>query len=442
MLTSRGPGVPGMRPTSHGRHGACLGSHRRGCGTASHGRAWRVVAACHLPEGSAGATPGVGSPPAAAAGQDSMQRFAAMLDRKLNPIKTSLQEMKKSLHQVESFSAILVEAVAGRALRDREQQKQEAASVVLKDAASVVNCVLPPGLPPHVHEVAAGKLAAWLVEEDRGLRAILESELRAVPSRLTKKANAQWKAAAASAAQAALAILQGAACDQQNYSPALDALKCCADRLPVSLQLLETYATSDRDTALALMRGELCVAALTALHPLSSGEASSTATQLQVDRLLPLRVCAEAGGGKGGSHGRSGSGSGDGDGDGGSTSGPRVGPGVTAVLEIQEIKSSSAGLPTARAQVARCGRIFACVYSVLRERLSEALANAEVQLPPTLRLQATIALGQDGEAGASEEQRPPQLELSTADGGRTLMQMQYLVLAAETLVPWVPGRQQ
>ena len=94
-----------------------------------------------------------------------MQRFAAMLDRKLNPIKTSLQEMKKSLHQVESFSAILVEAVAGRALRDREQQKQEAASVVLKDAASVVKCVLPPGLPPHVHEVAAGKLAAWLVEE-------------------------------------------------------------------------------------------------------------------------------------------------------------------------------------------------------------------------------------------------------------------------------------
>ena len=140
-----------------------------------------------------------------------------------------------------------------------------------------------------------------------------------------------------------MAILQGAACDQQNYSPALDALKCCADRLPVSLQLLDTYATSDRDTALALMRGELCVAALTALHPLSSGEASSTATQLQVDRLLPLRVCAEAGGGKGGSHGRSGSGSGDGDGDGGSTSGPRVGPGVTAVLEIQEIKSSSAG---------------------------------------------------------------------------------------------------
>eukprot|EP00198_Chlamydomonas_reinhardtii_P010852 XP_001700189.1 predicted protein [Chlamydomonas reinhardtii] len=331
--------------------------------------------------------------------------------------------MKKSLHQIEGFSAILVEAVAGTALRDREQ-KQEAASVVLKDAASVVKCVLPPGLPPHVHEVAAGKLAAWLVEE------------------------------------AALAVLQCAACGQQNYSPALDALKCCADRLPVSLQLLETYATNDRDTALALMRGELCVAALTALHPLSSGEASSTATQLQVDRLLPLRVCAETGGGKGGSNGRSGSGSGDGEGDGdgdgsgdgsgdgegegdgGSTSGPRVGPGVTAVLEIQQIKSSSAGLPTARAQVARCGRIFACVYSVLRERLSEALANAEVQLPPELRLQATIALGQDGEPGASEEQRPPQLELSTADGGRTLMQMQYLVLAAETLVPWVPSRQQ
>ncbi|PNW89064.1 hypothetical protein CHLRE_01g059617v5 [Chlamydomonas reinhardtii] len=368
-------------------------------------------------------------------------------------------------HRRESFSAILVEAVAGRALRDHEQQKQEAASnngargsVVLKDAASVVKCVLPPGLPPHVHEVAAGKLAAWMVEEDRGLRAILESELRAVPSRLTNKANAQWKAAAASAAQAALAVLQGAACGQQNYSPALDALKCCADRLPVSLQLLDTYATSDRDTALALMRGELCVAALTALHPLSSGEASSTATQLQVDRLLPLRVCAETGGGKGGSNSRSGSGSGGGDGDGdgsgdgsgdgegegngGSTSGPRVGPGVTAVLEIQQIKSSSAGLSTARAQVALCGRIFACTYSVLRERLSEALANAEVQLPPELRLQATIALGQDGEPGASEEQRPPQLELSTADGGRPLMQMQYLVLAAETLVPWVPGRQQ
>ena len=88
-----------------------------------------------------------------------------MLDRKLNPVMTSLR-------RIEDTTAILVEAVVGRALRDREQQKQEAASnngargsVVLKDAASVVKCVLPPGLPPHVHEVAAGKLAAWLVEE-------------------------------------------------------------------------------------------------------------------------------------------------------------------------------------------------------------------------------------------------------------------------------------
>ncbi|KXZ49162.1 hypothetical protein GPECTOR_23g89 [Gonium pectorale] len=347
----------------------------------------------------------------------------------LKTFGTELKTFGTRLDRLERTQGILVEAVAGAALRDREQPKalgsSARAGVVLRDAASVVECVLPCGLPQRVSVEAADVLVAWLIEENRGLRAILESELRAVPSRLgavESPQDAEKNAAAAGAAQ------------------------------------LEDSA-QDPAKAAALQRGELCVPALTALHPPVSGAASSTAKQLEIGRLLPLRLSAAAGGsGKSGGNGDSSSdGSGDGgkggdgvsgeaggngatSGDGGSTSGPDAGSSGTALLEVQEIKSSSVGLATARDQVARSGRVRACAYGVLRERLPHVRPDAAAWLPE-LRLRGTIALGHDDLPLATDEQLPRHQELCTADGRVHRMEMSYLVLSAGTLVPWVPSRQ-
>jgi hypothetical protein len=317
-----------------------------------------------------------------------------------------------------------------------------------------------------------------------------------------------------------LTALQGAAPGQDVTAAvhaALKALACCGKFLPVSLKQLKDSA-QDPAKAAELLRGELCVPALTALHPVS-GAASSTSKELEIDRLVPLRLFGAAGG-SGGNEGSSSDGSGDGgesgsgegggngasSGDGGSTSGSGTGSGGTALLEIQEIKSSSVskscgrawwqgglpgaahmsplhaleylglacararrvravqsrplrssdlqavstalpglhsctGLATARDQVARSGRVLACAYGVLRERLPHVVAGAAARLPE-LRLQGTIALGQDGSPLSNEQQLPRHQELSTADGGVHRMEMSYLVLVVGTLVPWVPSRQQ
>ncbi len=158
-------------------------------------------------------------------------------------------------------------------------------------------------------------------------------------------------------AQAALTALQGAAPGDELTAAlhaALKALACYGSRLPVSLRQLQDSA-KDPAKAAALLHGELCVPALTALHPVS-GAASSTAKQLEIDRLLPLRLVEAAGGsgGKGdsssdgsGDDGEGGSGEGGGNGatsrDGSSRWGPGAGSGGTGLLEIQEIKSSSVG---------------------------------------------------------------------------------------------------
>ncbi|KAG2432610.1 hypothetical protein HXX76_008950 [Chlamydomonas incerta] len=356
----------------------------------------------------------------------------------LGKVRLDQRGQRQHSARLERSHARLMEAVVGWALRDRDGTQLQAAGsagargcVVLSDAASVVASVLPPELlaPGGARVEAEEQLTAWLVENHRGLIAILKSELHAVPSRLeaAKRPEGEVQKAAA-AAQAALTSLQGPDATAALWA-ALGALSCIADLLPVSLKQLEDCA-QDATKAHGLLRGELCVPALTALHPPVSGTASCTAKELEIDRLLPLRVLAAAGG-KGGSSAAT-------SGDGGSTD---AGSGGMALLELQEIKSSSVGLSTARDQLARRGRVLACAYGVLRDCLPHTVAGAAAVLPE-LHLQGTIALGEDGSPLASAEQLPHQQELSTADGRKYHMQMSYLVLAAGDLVPWVPGRQQ
>ncbi|KAG2436531.1 hypothetical protein HYH02_011469 [Chlamydomonas schloesseri] len=317
---------------------------------------------------------------------------------------------------------IIVESLVGSELRERDPPDVDSSkarrAVKLQSADSVVACVLPQGLPPRLlHEDAPAQLTAWLIEDrGRGIRAILRSCLRAVPSLLGGVAgSAEDKAAAATEAEVALTELEKAGAGQKELRAACDALKCCAARLPVSLKLLED-CVKDPKKAEELLRGELCIAALTSLHPVS-GTASSTAKELEIDRLLPLRLLPAADGANGTSNN-----------------------GGIALLEVQEFKSSTAGLPTGRDQAARLGSVLGCSYGVLQERLQHAAAGAVPPLPAKLRLQGTIALGKDGDPNADAAQLPPQQTLKTADDKVHDMQMQYLVLAKGALVPWVPSR--
>ncbi|PNW82150.1 hypothetical protein CHLRE_06g276200v5 [Chlamydomonas reinhardtii] len=191
----------------------------------------------------------------------------------------------------------------------------------------------------------------------------------------------------------ALTELEKAGAGQKELRAACDALKCCAARLPVSLKLLED-CVKDPKKAEELLRGELCIAALTSLHPVS-GTASSTAKELEIDRLLPLRLLPAADGANGTSNN-----------------------GGIAILEVQEIKSSTAGLPTGGDQAARLGSVLGCSYGVLQERLQHTAAGAVPPLPVKLRLQGTIALGKDGDPNADAAQLPPQQTLKTADDKR------------------------
>ncbi|KAG2428230.1 hypothetical protein HYH02_014412 [Chlamydomonas schloesseri] len=230
---------------------------------------------------------------------DQQQKMLETLTSVLNEqqeVRDQQKAIRQQLGRVEGSSSKVVEAMVDWGLRELDEQQYPGssaprASVVLKDAPSVVSCVLPLGFEAAVGVLVADVLAAYLAEQHRGLRAILLEELKAVPYRL-KMGPGYPTTAAMNTAQAALTALQGATSGEELTSAlaaALEALQCCADRLPVSLKLLEECAT-DKANGKALMRGALCVAALTALHPRSGVASSSTAKQLEVDRLPPITV--------------------------------------------------------------------------------------------------------------------------------------------------------
>jgi hypothetical protein len=97
--------------------------------------------------------------------------------RSQEEFKRSQEEFKRSQERFERTQGIIVEAVVGAALREKEQPKalgsSARAGIVLGDAASVVQCVLPSGLPQCVRVKAADALVAWLIEEVRGVKGVM-----------------------------------------------------------------------------------------------------------------------------------------------------------------------------------------------------------------------------------------------------------------------------
>ncbi|KAG2499774.1 hypothetical protein HYH03_002071 [Edaphochlamys debaryana] len=329
------------------------------------------------------------------------------------------QNSRQTLQKVSSLEGRFAEANVGRALRERLENDHPGVRAwmqfLLRDAASVVRAVLPAGMSDDFYARAEQRLTAWLADKHRGVRAILLEELQAVPLRLKAASalTAEERSKQDSAAQAALANLSAIVADQEVPAPvlraAIDALSCCAGAMPVSLERLRDCVERPHE-AEALLAGELCVPCLTALHSDGrGGAASSTAGQLELDRLVPLQVQV-------------------------------ANDATTASLELQEVKASSTGLPNARDQLQRRGRVLACVYHVLRDELPPA-ASGGADLPEDLRLLGTVGLGADGDLRASAEQLPPRLELRTAAGRECTMHMTYLVSVAEALKPWVPRDQ-
>jgi hypothetical protein len=103
--------------------------------------------------------------------QEVLDRQQEVLDR----VRDQQNRFERTLDRFERTQGILVEATLGAALRGLEQQPKALGSsvragVVLRDAASVVECVLPCGLlSDGAQEPAAEVLVAWLVEEVRGV---------------------------------------------------------------------------------------------------------------------------------------------------------------------------------------------------------------------------------------------------------------------------------
>ncbi|KAG2490738.1 hypothetical protein HYH03_010893 [Edaphochlamys debaryana] len=223
-----------------------------------------------------------------------------------------------------------------------------------------------------------GALAAWLADK----------ELQSVPQRL--KAERKGDPAAEASAKAALkeltAVPQGQAVPQHVLTAAVKALGCCGQ---------------------------------------AGGAASATAAELEIDRLRPVQLPAGAGSGKGGA--RSGA------------DGPGPAAGATVELELKAVEASSGGLPAAIQQLARSGRVLACVYGVLQVRQSELQLPGGMRLP-ALRVLGTVGLGMDQgwpEAGV-EPQLPEQQLLVTADGQAYDMDMSYMVLKGGGMRRWRP----
>ncbi|KAG2483554.1 hypothetical protein HYH03_017561 [Edaphochlamys debaryana] len=340
-----------------------------------------------------------------------LKEQAADVKKQAAVLKEQAADVKKVADNYDELTAdmgAIAEATAGQALRQTLGAEVVGGRKVLRNANSLVVALVPhvPGYGAAVYVAAEECLVSYLMANGHcGFWAVLRAELRNVRRRLEalrapkdpealervrKVRSGCWRR---SCWRAATHGTRGSVADALNtLGSARSAFAKPSAPGEVDptrlLKALRRYMNAtDEEARRGLLRGELCLAALSSLPEAGGGGGE------------------EAGGG------------------GGEEAGDRdavealevdslgcvwLRPGLSQTT-LTEMKRNSKGLRDAKKQLARSASLLAVVHSILRRRMRPAFLAA--LLTAELRLSVCVVLSRDGEAAANQEQLPRSLPL-------------------------------